>query len=448
MTTHDKDGEHSPCVPHHLPSYPIDRRRALQLSAAGAGIAALSLRSVAGQAGATPVSGEAVEGLAGFDALMTDVMQRWTLPGGQLAIARDNRLVYNRGFGYASVEDDEVVELDSRFRIASNSKPITAVAILKLVDAGELSLDTPVIPLLALEGPANAPYDARLDAITVEHLLVHSGGWNSAANGVDPQYLPWPAVASHVLDAESPAEAETIVRYMLSQPLDFGPGTVSAYSNFGFNVLGRVIEHLSGQTYEQFVIDEVLAPSGITSMAIGGTTLAERLEGEVRYYPPSGQAARESVYPGEGFVPVGYGSFYLRALDAHGGWIASAADLVRFALAIDGKRGPALLSPDAVTSMETTPRPPSAAAGAGNVETTLGLGWNSVAEGDGYEWSHAGALEGSNCAWMVRKPDGTTAAFLFNTLPEDFGGFFGEIIPALQEMLAGITEWPETDLFE
>jgi N-acyl-D-amino-acid deacylase len=78
---------------------------------------------------------------------MTERMASWRVPGGQLAVARDDRLVYNRGFGYASVEDAELVEPDALFRIASTTKPITAVAILMLIDAGELSLDTPVFPL-------------------------------------------------------------------------------------------------------------------------------------------------------------------------------------------------------------------------------------------------------------------------------------------------------------
>lgn len=442
----------------HKNSWPtrqvIDRRRALRWGAGGAALSGMSWRSAAARVDATPVaegdqpvSGEPVAELSPFDTLMLATMAKHSLPGGQLAIARDGRLVYDRGFGYASVEDNERVDPDHLFRIASTSKPITAVAILKLVDAGDLELKTPVFPLLALEPPPNAPRDARLDSITIEHLLVHAGGWNSAS-GVDPQYLPWPMMASLVLDAEVPAEAETIIRYVLSQPLDFDPGTVSAYSNFGFNVLGRVIERISGQPYEQFVVDEVLTPAGITTMKIAGTRLDERAAGEVRYYSPPGLSMRESVYPGEGFVPVGYGSFYMPSLDAHGGWIASARDLLKFALAIDGKRGDALLTEDAVAAMETTKRPPSAAAGAGNADTSLGLGWNSLPQDDGYEWSHAGALEGSNCSWLVRKPDGTTLAWVFNSLPQDFGAFFGEFIPAVQKALAGVASWPTADQFD
>jgi N-acyl-D-amino-acid deacylase len=434
--------------------FEIDRRRVLQATAGAVGVAAALPRALAAHqeasplaGGAVPVTGESVPELAAFDEIVLGMMEQFELPGGQLAIAREGRLVFNRGFGYASVEDQEPVEPDALFRIASNSKPITAVAILKLVDAGELTLDTPVFPLLGLEGPANAPCDPRLDTITVEQLLVHSGGWNSAAT-LDPQYLPWPLLASHVLGAEVPAEAATIVRYMVSQPLDFDPGTASAYSNFGFNVLGRVIEHLTGKTYEQYVIDELLAPNGVERMAIGGTTLAERADGEVQYYSIGGLAPRASVYPGEGFVPVGYGSFYTPSLDSHGGWIASAADLLRFTLAVDGTRGDALLTPETVSKMESSQRPPAAAAGAGNVEEALGLGWNCVpVDGGGYTWSHAGALEGSNCSWLTKRADGSTVAFVFNALPVDFGAFFGTIIPAFEELLGSEISWPETDLF-
>lgn len=438
-------------------SISIDRRRAVQLSVAGA--AGLSFRAANAQAGSTPVaspvadgdvpiSGEAVPELVDFDAVMLAALPKWNLPGAQLAIAYEGRLVYNRGFGYACVEDNEVVEPGHRFRYASNTKPFTAVAILRLVEAGLLTLDTQVFPLLNLDPPTDAPRDPRLDTITIEQLLVHSGGWNSAAANNDPQYLPWTLVASHVLGAEVPAEAETIVRYMQGKPLEFDPGTLSAYSNFGYNVLGRVIEHVSGKDYETFIQDEILTPSGITTMAIGGTTLEERLDGEVRYYAPPGMAFRASVFPDDGFVPVGYGSYYLRSLDSHGGWVGSAEDLIKFMLTTDGQRGEALLTDASITAMETTPRPLSAAAGAGNVATSLGLGWNSVPSDGGYEWSHAGALEGSNTAWSVRWPNGTAITLLVNSIPEDYGPFFGETFTALYGLMTDNTDWPDIDLFE
>ena len=432
----------------------LDRRNLIKAGSAATIAASNSRNGTSAQRQATPVesgtiplTGEAIPELTAFDAAMSEALVEWAIPGGQLAIATDDRLVYNRGFGYASVEDATVVQPDMLFRIASTTKPITAVAILKLIDSGELTLDTPVFPLLGHDLPRDAPFDPRLDSITVEHLLTHAGGWNSAVS-FDPQYQPWSLLASHTLGAEVPADAETIIRFMLTQPLDFDPGTQSAYSNFGFNVLGRVIEHLSGQSYEEFTIARVLEPAGITNMVIGGTTLEERLPNEVRYYSPPGLEARPSVFPDGGFVPVGYGSFSMPAVDAHGGWVASAEDLIRFTLAIDGTKGPALLKPETVRIMETAPRPQSAAAGAGNVDEALGLGWNSVQQGDGYEWSHAGALEGSNASWLVRTPDGVTLAVLFNSLPDDYPAFFGDIIPSLQRLLVETSAWPEANLFQ
>jgi N-acyl-D-amino-acid deacylase len=396
--------------------------------------------------GATSMTGETRPELAAFDALLADRMQTGSIPGGQLAIGRGDRLVYNRGFGYASIEDDEIVEPDARFRIASTTKPITAAAILRLVDAGKLSLDTPVFPLLDMEPLGNAPYDPRLDLITVEHLLTHSGGWNSAA-GFDPQYTPWPQFIAQLIGAESPPSPQTIIRYMLSVPLDFDPGTQSAYSNFGFNVLGRVIEKVSGQPFEQHIV-QMLATADITSMTVGGTLLDERLPGEVRYYGQPDAAFVPSLYPVGGFITEGYGGFYVPALDAHGGLISTAADLVRFALAVDGARGPRLLTPETVTVMETTARPPSAYAGAGNKEGGFGLGWNVRKTDDGYEWSHAGALTGSTASWLMRQADGTTISVVFNSLPTDYGAFFGDLFPALQQTAADVSAWPTIVLWE
>jgi len=444
----------------------LARRRVLQAGAGAAIAGSVPVMQAAAQAtpGASPEaspeaspvprdpadiarSGDAVPDLQPLEDALVGAMAKWGIVGGQMAIAKDGKLVYSRGFGLADAEENTPVGRTHRFRIASCSKPFTGVGILKLIDDGKLALDTPVFPLLALQGPPNAPYDARLDEITVQDLLVHGGGWDSAGTGMDPQYLPWPALASHLLGEADPASGETIVRYMLSQPLDFDPGTKSSYSNFGFNVLGRVIEHVSGQPFEVWMQEHILAPSGITSMAIGGTTLAQRMPDEVRYYGQPGEPTRPSVYPNAGFVPTAYGSYYLRAMDAHGGYIATSDDLVRFMLAIDGARGPALLTPAMVQAMETTPRPPAIGAGAGNADTKTGLAWDAPEVEGGHEWVHAGALEGSTASWTYRNPAGVAIAWVINTLPADLYAFLGDAINGLKAKVPDITTWPETDLF-
>jgi N-acyl-D-amino-acid deacylase len=406
-------------------------------------------RGTAASGAEIAISGRAVPELAAFDEAMTGLVAQWGVPGGQLAVSKDGRLVYDRAYGLADVDAGEPFRPASLCRIASNSKPITTVAILALVDDGRLALDDRAFRLLdALPPPADAPIDPRLDEITIEHLLVHGGGWDSSSS-YDPQEQPWTWREAGVLGVAAPPSAEEIVRAMMGEPLDFDPGSRSVYSNFGFNVLGRVIEQVSGWPYEAFVRERVLAPAGVTRMRIGGTRLAERAPDEVRYYGPPGQAPFPSVFPGEGYGPLAYGGFYLPSLDAHGGWIASAADMLRFATAIDGQRGPALLRPATVEAMLRTPRPvaDAGAYGTGNAEAAMGLGWIVVPAGDGLDWSHSGALIGSNIAWLARTHDGLGIAVAFNSQPTDALGFFTAVISAIQQTAGAVTVWPDHDLF-
>ena len=385
------------------------------------------------------------------DRTVQDLMARWELPGGQAALAKDGRLVLNRGYGLADVDRGEEVQPTSLFRIASTTKAITAVAVLTLVDAGALSLGTMVFPLLGFAPPAGAIPDPRLADVSVQDLLVHAGGWDSAQT-FDPQGLPISRTAAATVGLADPAEAATIVRFMLGEPLDFAPGTRQAYSNFGFNVLGRVIEQVSGQPYAEYVRTRVLLPAGITGMRLGRTRLADRAPNEVRYYAPPGQPPAWSVFWGEGYAPYAYGgSTYLEALDAHGGWIASASDLVRFATAVDGQRGPALLTPATVRTMAGTPRPRADSPGHGvpgvTAEVTAGLGWDMIPRAGGVEWSRVGALIGSTASWLARRPDGVTVAFVANSLPPDYNAFLNEAITELGQAIDAVRDWPAGDLF-
>ncbi len=442
----------------------LSRRRALRAGGAGlatavaarlgpwSGLAAAQQSSPT--AGATPetqdisMTGQAVPDLASLDQVMTALMPTWSLPGGQLAVARDGRLVFNRGYGLADVDRQELVQPNSLFRSASVAKSITAVAILTLVDAGALTLADPAFPLLGFEPAANATRDPLLDEITVEQLLVHAGGWDRNES-FDPQFLPWSRMAAATMGLDDPAEATTIVRFMLGVPLDFDPGSKSVYSNFGFNVLGRIIERLSGQPYAEYVRDRVLTPAGVSDMRIGRTRLEDRAPGEVHYYAPPGLGRSESVFWGEGYVPIAYGSYDMEALDSHGGWIGSAADLVRFATAVDGQRGQALLTPASLRAMIDTPRPAESGIGSGwdMKPVTHGLGWDMTPVAGGAEWAKPGALGGSTAAWIYRGVDGLAIAFIFNSLPDDFRQFVRDAGQALLAAARAVQTWPTNDLF-
>src|SRR5688572_6817044 len=191
-----------------------------------------------------------------FDQVISDLMKTHKVPGGAVAVVKDGRLVYARGFGYADVENKVTVAPHALFRIASVSKPITAVAILRLVEAGKLELTQKVLPLIPdLQPPAGATMDPRWQNITILNLLQHTGGWDrDKPGGFDPMFRPSTAAAA--VGAPAPASGETVIRYMLGQPLDFDPGTKYVYSNFGYTILGRIIERVSGMSYENYRSEE------------------------------------------------------------------------------------------------------------------------------------------------------------------------------------------------
>jgi N-acyl-D-amino-acid deacylase len=380
--------------------------------------------------------------MASFDQVVSDLLKKHKVPGAAVAVVKDGKLLYARGFGYADVENKVTVAPDALFRIASVSKPITAVAILKLVEAGKLDLTQKVLPLISdLQPPAGTTMDPRWQNITILNLLQHTGGWDrDRPGGFDPMFRPGAAAAA--VGAPVPASAETVIRYMLGQPLDFGPGTRVVYSNFGYAILGRIIERVSGMTYENYVKSTVLAPAGITKMQIGRTRLSQRATDEVKYYQPGSETVNvdlvPSVFPGEGGVPLIYGGFYLEAMDSHGGWLASAVDLARFGVVTDGRPAPAdIISSGSITKMternaEVWPTGTS----------WYGLGWG-VRSPAPYTWMHDGGLPGTSSI-LVRSYHGFTWAAVLNARTANLAV---ELDQAMWSALAQVSTFPSHDLF-
>jgi CubicO group peptidase (beta-lactamase class C family) len=382
-------------------------------------------------------TGQPAPRLAAFDALVTRLLQKYEVPGAALAVVKDGRLVLARGYGLADVDRQEPVQPDSLFRIASLSKPFTSAAILTLVERGKLRLDDRAFARLGLGEPA----DPRVKRITIRELLLHAGGWNRDG-GFDPMFIPFKA--ANAVGARPPASCETVIRYMLTQPLQFDPGSAMHYSNFGYCVLGRVIEKVTGERYEDYVRGAVLAPIGITRMRVGHSLLAERAPGEVRYYEFAGAPLVRSVFPSHpGQVSSPYGGWYLEAMDSHGGWIASPIDLVRFIAHLDGTLKPAPLSPATVAEMIAKP--------AGNLATDpdvwYGLGWQVRRVSPGASnWWHNGSLEGTTTL-MVRASQGMDWALLFNGSPRQQSKLFDEMDQGLWQAAGTVRQWPARDLF-
>lgn len=222
-------------------------------------------------------------------------------------MARNGRLVYSRGIGHADRGRTRPVAPDALMRIASLTKPLTAAAVHRLVAQGRLKEGAHVLAHVAPAGVA--PLDRRWRGITVAHLLQHRGGWDRGKS-FDPLFRVDEIEKSLRLTA--PARPADIVRYMLAKPLQYGPGGASVYSNFGYTVLGRVIESVSHTSYVNFLRQNVLGPHGIHDVLLGRSTHGTAYAREVEYL--------NGAAPG----------FRIEAADAAGGLVASAPALVGF----------------------------------------------------------------------------------------------------------------------
>jgi len=383
-----------------------------------------------------------------FDREMESFMSTRKVPGGALAVMKDSRLVYVNAYGFADREKQIPVKPDSLFRIASVSKPITAVTVMKLIEQGKLSLDTKAFPLLNLQ-PAVASFrdpEPRLRDITIRQLLQHTGGWDRDKT-FDPMFRS--DEIAKATNSPRPASAENIIRYMLSRPLDSNPGTKYAYSNFGYCVLGRVIEKVTGEPYEKFVREKTLAPIGITRMRIGASLDGKQAPGEVRYYMMYG-ATTKNVFPdAPEIVPWPYGGFHIEAMDAHGGWIASVIDLARFAAALENPAHSPLLKPATFETMYAPPPPPVARKADGSPESTYyACGWSvrPVGKNGRANYWHNGSMPGTSTVF-VRRWDGLTWAAFFNQRSEDKKLTDEAIDSGLHRAADAVEKWPDHDLF-
>jgi N-acyl-D-amino-acid deacylase len=288
--------------------------------------------------------------------------------------------------------------------------------------------------------------EPRLPEITIRQLLDHTGGWDRSKS-FDPMFRPQEIATAN--NAAAPASAVEVIRYMLSRPLDFNPGTRYAYSNYGYCVLGRLIEKVSGQPYDHFVRDRILAPIKITRMRIGASRDGQQARGEVRYYTADDSTAKNVFPGGPERVPRPYGSFHLEAMDAHGGWIASAVDLARFAAALDDPQRSPLLKPETIAEMYTPPAAPVSRKADGTLASSYyGCGWMVRpfgTDGKANYW-HAGSLPGT-ATLLVRRWDGLSWAALFNQRSDDRKLSDDDIDPALHRAANAVTHWPEHDLF-
>jgi D-alanyl-D-alanine carboxypeptidase len=312
-----------------------------------------------------------------------------------VAVAKDGRLVHTQAFGTTNPFTGEAASIYDRFRIASVSKTLLAVAVLRLVDEGKLALDQPVGDrLIGILG--TTPGDPAIATITLRQLLSHTGGF---------------AEYQRTFFGGDVSSCEEAAAAALRRPLVGAPGTVYGYSNLNYCLLGLLVQDVTGESYEKVVQREVLDPLHIDDMRVAGTF---------------------DVRDGDVVHPTGQGRTFMEALGASGNWIGTASDLVKVIDAIDpAKPGPHLLGPTWLPEM--TVRAPVTYP---HVDSWYGLGL--IVWDNGTAWGHTGTVESAR-TMVFHRPDGITWAILVNGPSPSYSA---DLRKYMDQALATVTTWP------
>jgi N-acyl-D-amino-acid deacylase len=377
-----------------------------------------------------PMTGKAIAELEPIDKAVVAMLARHGIPGAALAIAKDGKLLHARGYGWADLKADQHVKPDTLFGVASVSKVFTALAILKLVEEKKLQLDDRAFEIIKhIKAPPGVKVDPRINKITVRHLLTHSGGWDAEKSG-DP--VNWTTQVNMQRSGKDTLTAEQLISYTLRGRLDFEPGTDSKYSNFGYIVLGEVIEKTSGKSYESYVKDAVFKPAGVSRAAL------HPLNGQ--YFP--GESKRYLAGHDDALPP-----WQQKKSDAAGGWTLSAIDTVRVLTVLDGTRGQRLL---AEKSFELMTDPPPAPLKPRPNGTYIGLGWDLVGRTDKYvAYQKDGSWFGVR-SYAQRTPTGVNWMLVMNASmqPDAFDAkLLQEAIREVRESLENHKSFPTHDQF-
>ena len=281
-----------------------------------------------------PVTGVPVPELADFDDAMQDHMALYGLQAGVLAVSRDGCVVYQRGFGWLS--ESHPLPENTPMRLASVEKPLTAATVRKLANLGHFSLgdcvfdlDQPGGGILDIE-PWGDIGDDELQDITVEDLLHHEGGWDGELIGFDPQFEA--IFIAGDMGISSPPGRVNTARYMLSQPLQHSPGTQFAYCNFGYMLLGLIVEQFEGPLHVDAIREHALTPAmwvPATELIRGRTFLADQSPREPAYLCPE-YTCTNAFDPEGPQIECPYGRWDHEAFTGHGNLVASAAPLLTF----------------------------------------------------------------------------------------------------------------------
>lgn len=305
-------------------------------------------------------------------------MTDYSIPGVSVSVMKDEQIIYSSGYGFAVEETRTKTTADHLFRLASVSKQFTTLCIMTLYERGLLDIDRNVFGKNGILDAQFPGVTGNKATITVRNLLQHNSGWPTDP---DPMFT----------SIRNDKTIDDLIRYILDLELIHEPGSTYSYYNMGFGILGRVVEVVSGQEYEQFLKNEVLKPMGVTDIHVGGGQ-TERLSNECVYYSQDGTN--------------GYGN-PMKVIAAAGGIIASTNQLMKVLAHIDGREGVAdILKQSTLDLMYNSPSPNY---------SRYSLGWrigHNLYPGAHY---HSGNLAGTTAIWVGNTNSGMSAAVLGNS---------------------------------
>jgi CubicO group peptidase (beta-lactamase class C family) len=289
---------------------------------------------------------------------LPQLMKEANVPGLSLALLRDGELVWQRGFGVKNAQTGEPVTGNTVFEAASLSKPVFAYAVLKLVDSGKFDLDKPLTQYLP--GQYDVGDDPRLNQITARHVLSHMPGF--------PNWRPRGGALK----------------------IHFTPGDRFSYSGEGFVYLSKVIEHVTGEKFNDFMKKSVFEPLGMT--------------GSSYVWQESYDTLKTFVHNSKG-EPNGQNKMSQGAFNAAASLHTTAQDYGRFVAAILKGTG---LKKETMKQMLTT-QVNVRAGGSVSInrpeakivpDVAWGLGWGLQTTGDGLSFWHWGD-NGNSKAYVV-----------------------------------------------
>jgi CubicO group peptidase (beta-lactamase class C family) len=341
--------------------------------------------------------------IAAIDEAVNQYMSSQGVKGLSLAICKDARLVFAKGYGYADPAAGEEMSPDQPMRIMSISKPVTSVGIMKLLEQNKLSsLDKTVFgpgSVLGSKYPTPAGKE-KLNNITVRQLLNHTSGLRTC-NG---ESVFW--------DKDKTADDAMNVLLGASDLITTDTGAQYIYSNTNYFILARVIEQLSGQSYETYIRNNVLNKSDIGATMYVGEASGNIKAGEGNYTPMT--------------------NMNLQLWAGFGGWVARPIDLLKFLNHVDG----AATNPDIITSGTHTSMTTGSMRNNG-----YGCGWNVSGDIQNHNGCH-----GSSRSFLVELGGGISYAVIINSTPSNDGCGW-TMKSAIEGGLNKVSGYPSYNLF-